>query len=342
MWDEQAVGHLHTIVILHCTFHLLAVVWCERQVRERLYRRPARVASDHGATRRVVTRALDLLVPTKIQFTTCTIIDGDVSTMVLIKRYCYTHALSALFAPSSSSLLLFVLHLLCLLTLSTTLSSPRNFAMTSSASTQAVKLRFITNEQCPFAHKAWLALECSGLQYTTQQVSLYGSNGKPDWFWQLNPEGTVPVLIVEADKQIVLPDSNLILDWMQDNNMQSTSLSIDQCSADKSDTADKIAQWRRMVDKMLPVGKNYVLSKSNKQGLITMLQEMDASVVGPYLTGDTVTTADCHAFPFLWRLSQRESKVLDGCASIKNWLAHCQRLEAFKKTTRVSSWWWWW
>jgi glutathione S-transferase len=29
---------------------------------------------------------------------------------------------------------------------------------------------------------------------------------------------------------------------------------------------------------------------------------MDGQVVGPYLTGAKVTTADCHAFPCVWRL----------------------------------------
>jgi len=48
-----------------------------------------------------------------------------------------------------------------------------------------------TPRKCPFAQKAWVALETSGCEYEMKEISLYGSGGKPDWFWKLNPRGTV-------------------------------------------------------------------------------------------------------------------------------------------------------
>ena len=72
-----------------------------------------------------------------------------------------------------------------------------------------MKLRFVTNRQCPFAHKAWIALEESQRPFEMEEISLYGPNGKPDWFWKLYPAGTVPDLV--AGDQ-VLPDSDNILD----------------------------------------------------------------------------------------------------------------------------------
>jgi len=44
-----------------------------------------------------------------------------------------------------------------------------------------------------------------------EEISLYGKNGKPDWFLELNPDGTVPVLECYGGA-IILPDSDLILD----------------------------------------------------------------------------------------------------------------------------------
>eukprot|EP00820_Chromera_velia_P015933 Cvel_25680.t1-p1 / transcript=Cvel_25680.t1 / gene=Cvel_25680 / organism=Chromera_velia_CCMP2878 / gene_product=hypothetical protein / transcript_product=hypothetical protein / location=Cvel_scaffold2943:21157-21569(+) / protein_length=110 / sequence_SO=supercontig / SO=protein_coding / is_pseudo=false len=41
------------------------------------------------------------------------------------------------------------------------------------------KLQFITNRQCPFAQKTWIALEESGMPYEMKEISLYGSGGKP-------------------------------------------------------------------------------------------------------------------------------------------------------------------
>lgn len=53
--------------------------------------------------------------------------------------------------------------------------------------------RFITNPMCPFAQKVWIAFECGNISYQREEISLYGSGGKPDWFWKLNP--VVPFIV---------------------------------------------------------------------------------------------------------------------------------------------------
>ena len=82
-----------------------------------------------------------------------------------------------------------------------------NFALRQSPSSTT----FVTNRACPFAQKAWIALEACQAPFEMKEVSLYGNNGKPDWFLELNPAGTVPVLECFGGA-VVLPDSDLILD----------------------------------------------------------------------------------------------------------------------------------
>ena len=51
--------------------------------------------------------------------------------------------------------------------------SSSSFALQAAAkSTQ-----FITNKRCPFAQKAWIALESSDTSYDMKEIGLYGSGG---------------------------------------------------------------------------------------------------------------------------------------------------------------------
>ena len=59
--------------------------------------------------------------------------------------------------------------------------------------------------------KVWIALEAARAPYELQEVALYGAGGKPDWFWDLNPDGTVPVLVCHGGA-VVYPDSDLALE----------------------------------------------------------------------------------------------------------------------------------
>jgi glutathione S-transferase len=191
--------------------------------------------------------------------------------------------------------------------------------------------RLVTHKSCPFAQKAWIALECSEQPYELKEISLYGSGGKPPWFLKLNPQGTVPVLVCNGGA-VVLPDSDLILDAIE-------SGSVDLLLPENDPSvAESVKTWRNSINKMLPVGKKAVLSGATAP-LLKLLQDMDANVVGPYLAGDQVTTADCHAFPFLWRI-ETEFGLAD-YPKIQSWLEMCSKQPAFQKTIQPSWWWWW-
>ena len=185
---------------------------------------------------------------------------------------------------------------------------------------------------CPFAQKAWIALEASNTPYEMEEVSLYGSGGKPDWFWDLNPKGTVPVLVMGGGA-MVLADSDLILDQFEKGQKPPGVTSM---YSEKDE--DKIRTWRKRVNGMLPVGKKAVQGGSTT-ALKDKLKQMDNEIVGPYLVGDYISTADCHAFPFLWRL--RTEYGLDEYENLDRWVKHCAQQMPFKKTIQ-NNWWWWW
>ena len=193
--------------------------------------------------------------------------------------------------------------------------------------------RFLTNTMCPYAQKAWIALECAGIPYRLEEISLYGAGGKPKWFWELNPQGTVPVLVCGCG-DMVLPDSDMILDAIERRNIDGAAFSLVEANNN-----EQVREWRTTINnKLIPAGKQAVLSGST-QTLFGLLRTLDGKVESPFLVGDAVTTADCHAFPFLWRIHQEFG--LDNYPSLKQWLDHCGRHPGFRGTIQ-QSWWWWW
>lgn len=210
----------------------------------------------------------------------------------------------------------------------------RHGRMSMSAS-NSQEIQFVTNTWCPFAQKAWIALEASNAKYSMREISLYGAGGKPDWFWELNPKGTVPVVVVsDGGEKMVLADSEDILDAVLDGRIKGDG------NMSTSEEKDAIMRWRNVISKQIqPVGKSSVLGGS-KSKLQSLLKELDSQVVGPYLTGNTFTVADAAAFPFFWRLHSEYG--LNDTKQLKAWFDRCSQEKAVKKTIPTGGWWWWW
>jgi glutathione S-transferase len=201
------------------------------------------------------------------------------------------------------------------------------------ASSTSSVTRFITNKMCPFAQKAWIALEVSRAEYELEQVSLYGAGGKPDWFWKLNPQGTVPILV--CSDGIVLPDSDMILNEI--SKVPGGEPLIPSVAESKA-----IAEsFRRTLSELLPIGKSAVLG-GDKTNMWRKLKELDAIIIGPYVCGEEITVADCAGFPFLWRLENEYGSLAKyNCSNLSKWLKVCKGNPAFSKTIQTSWWWWW-
>ena len=56
----------------------------------------------------------------------------------------------------------------------------------SAAARMAGEVTLYTNKMCPFAQKAWIALEekkaAHGVPFAMEEIGLYGAGGKPGWF----------------------------------------------------------------------------------------------------------------------------------------------------------------
>jgi glutathione S-transferase len=63
--------------------------------------------------------------------------------------------------------------------------------------------------RCPFCARVRIALAEKGLAYETVEIDL---EDRPDWLYELNPAGKVPVL----ENGFVLPESAVILEYLEE------------------------------------------------------------------------------------------------------------------------------
>lgn len=240
------------------------------------------------------------------------------------------------------------IHIFSALSLSHSTSSSTRLKMVarknSSSNTKTTTgTTLVTHKMCPFAQKAWIALECfSSSPYELKEIPLYGPGGKPNWFMKLNPQGTVPVLVCEGSST-VLCDSDRILDEIQKGSLIPATITSSNAAEET-----RVKQWRTMINQMLPIGKRAVLGGAIEP-LRGCLKSMDDKLARTaknddgfsFLAGERVTVADCHAFPFLWRLEQEFDFVSSEYINLSEWLRSCSKQPAFQRTIQ-NSWWWWW
>jgi glutathione S-transferase len=70
-------------------------------------------------------------------------------------------------------------------------------------------MRLVDAARCPFCARVRLALAEKGVEYETVEIDL---GSRPDWLYELNPVGKVPVL----DDGFVLPESAVIMEYLDE------------------------------------------------------------------------------------------------------------------------------
>ena len=174
-----------------------------------------------------------------------------------------------------------------------------------------------------------------------KEIDLYGPNGKPDWFLEMTPFGTIPVLSCYGGA-MAFADSDVILDNLGRLENGSSVMPKDESQL------KQVTAFRSALDELLPVGKAAVLGGggdakkelAKKLGKLNKLLGKTASD-GPFVCGKDVTIGDCAAFPFLWRLHDEFGDFDETNQDLTKWLKACQETETFSKTIEPAYWWWW-
>jgi glutathione S-transferase len=81
-------------------------------------------------------------------------------------------------------------------------------------------VRLYDAARCPFCARVRIALAEKGFDYETIEIDL---GNRPDWIYELNPTGKVPVL----DDGFVLPESAVIMEYLDDRYPEQSLLPDD-------------------------------------------------------------------------------------------------------------------
>ena len=202
-------------------------------------------------------------------------------------------------------------------------------------------VELVTHKWCPFAQRAWIALEAKGTEYKMKEVSLYGAGGKPSWFLELNPKGQVPVVVINGEPVV---ESDVCVDAV-DRIEPSGSLSP---GGDEGEA--RVDALRAIVSDMIaPAGKALMLQggASAEQKLADALMAMDELLSegsGPFLCGESISRGDISAFPFLQRIDDEFTlSVAAGqeCIALSSWMKGMREHPAVASTILGNYWWWW-
>jgi len=190
------------------------------------------------------------------------------------------------------------------------------------------ELGLVINRRCPFAQRAYLAMEESGLNFYIVSVDPYE---KPEWLLKLNPKGQVPTLIDEDGLGIA--ESEVIVDVIAQRAGR----------ADWKHAPELADKWRRIVNEELrpaAVDAAFPNIALGEHELPQVLHKLNGLLVGPYVTGDSFGVADISSAPIFQRIFD-ENMVPEEFDKLHAWWHAVSGRPAFKKTSTDRGLYWW-
>ena len=143
---------------------------------------------------------------------------------------------------------------------------------------------------CPFTHKARLALEVQGIPYEFEPIDL---KNKPDWYLKINEQGSVPSMTT-PDKTITSSDE--IVAYADENGKQSYKLK------DKTNGLDAVGNVFKAFTSYIQE-KDEDRAKMNEKQLTQVLGEINSILEksgGPFMSGKEFGKVDCDLAPKLY------------------------------------------
>lgn len=190
-------------------------------------------------------------------------------------------------------------------------------------------IELVTSIICPFAQRTRIALAEKGVDYKSTEIEFLGDRfDKPDWFLELTPYATVPVLKMNGD---VIYDSDVVNQYIEDvlpepslmpgdaNGRAMARLWINYSNTKfirgfygviMSQDEARIDQFRKEFHK--------VLRFMESEGLLKLGTD------GPYWMGKNFSLVDITFHPFIERFGMldhyRGFKIPDDCTRLLKWI----------------------
>ncbi|XP_077205772.1 glutathione S-transferase omega-1-like [Paroedura picta] len=193
-------------------------------------------------------------------------------------------------------------------------------------------IRLYSMRYCPFAQRTLLVLKTKGIDHEIININIHN---KPDWFFEKNPLGLVPVL--ETSKGQLIYESPITCEY------------LDEAYPGKKlypeDPYEKACQKMLLefFSKIPPMSRNYFLAIRNGEDVSALkekfiekllkLEEILANRKTKFFGGNSVSMIDYFMWPWFERLEGFQlNDCLNQTPAIKHWMESMQLDPAVKAT----------
>jgi glutathione S-transferase len=163
--------------------------------------------------------------------------------------------------------------------------------------------------RCPYCARVRILLAEKGVPYDPVEIDL---DDRPAWIYTRNPTGRVPVL--EEDEGLVLPESRVIMEYLEERFPEPPLL-----PADPAERALVRLRFERFSDLSDPY-YDALRGRASDEELRAALARLDAELEAqPFLSGYAYGLADIAYVPWILRAETRLGIDLAGFPLLAAW-----------------------
>ena len=178
-------------------------------------------------------------------------------------------------------------------------------------------IKLISFKNCPFVQRVMGALIIKNIPFEIEYIEL---NNKPQWFLDISPNGQVPILMTENN--VVLFESDAIVEYLDDKYSTIEDLSPEQKASDRA--------WSYQASKnyMAQCGTMASKDKDTFEKRLLKLQELFLKAENKlgdtdFFKGNSISNVDIAWLPILHRAAVIKEHsgfdMLEGFPKVQNW-----------------------
>jgi len=160
---------------------------------------------------------------------------------------------------------------------------------------------------CPYCEKVWLALEEKRVPYEVVKVNMNCYGKKPDWFWQMQPSGGIPV--AKIDGKVIRESDNIIAAVEQIFQERPLYPSRDDPAYDRVPgllrlERELFSAWFDWLTS--PAWFEFQQGSNGFEAFEALLRRVDEELCvagGPFFLGKNLSIVDVRFAPFLERMA---------------------------------------
>jgi len=210
-------------------------------------------------------------------------------------------------------------------------------------------IELLGSDYSVYVRSARLALAEKGVSYHLSAVDVFAPGGPPDAYLALNPFAKIPTLNHDG---FVLYESGAILRYVDEGFEGPALQPVDRRERARMNQILSVLDayayttlvWEIFVERIVktrggnpPDEVRISSAMGQARRVVTALETL--SQAGPFLLGERLTLADCHAAPMLHLFSQTEEGelLLKGAPGLAGWLDSFRSRPSFVETEPPSA-----